>query len=124
MPLGMEVGLGPGHIVLDEDLASPPKGAHPSFRPMSVVAKRLDGSRCHLAGSSCLGPGDIVLDGDSAPLKGAQPLDPAIGLRSCACHELAPSNFQARLRYASVCYMCDCDLCRLCNAELFVSSVT
>jgi len=31
MPLGMEVGLGPGHIVLDDDLASPPKGAHPQF---------------------------------------------------------------------------------------------
>jgi len=26
MPLGMEVGLGPGHIVLDGDPAHPPKG--------------------------------------------------------------------------------------------------
>jgi len=25
-----------------------PKGHSPNFRPMSVVAKRLDGSRCHL----------------------------------------------------------------------------
>jgi len=24
------------------------KGAHPNFRPMSIVSKRLDGSRCHL----------------------------------------------------------------------------
>jgi len=91
MPLGMEVGLDPGHIVLDG--AHPPsakKGAQPgpcllcpngwmdqdatwcgdrprrkghrvrrgpllkkeaeppNFWPMSVVAKRLDGSRCHL----------------------------------------------------------------------------
>jgi len=30
------------------DPASPRKGAHPSFRPMYVVAKRLDGSRYHL----------------------------------------------------------------------------
>ena len=27
MPLGMEVGLGPGHIVLDGDPALPAKGA-------------------------------------------------------------------------------------------------
>jgi len=27
----------------------PPKGHSPNFRHMSVVAKRLDGSRCHLA---------------------------------------------------------------------------
>ena len=47
MKLGMEVGLGSGHIVLDGDLA-PPEGAQPPiFRPMSVVAKRLDELRCH-----------------------------------------------------------------------------
>jgi len=48
--LGMKVGLGAGHIVLDEDPATLPKGAQPppNFRPMSVVAKRLDRSRCHL----------------------------------------------------------------------------
>jgi len=33
MPLGTEVGLGPGDIVLD---GSP---APPTFRPMSIVAK-------------------------------------------------------------------------------------
>jgi len=50
MALGMEFGLGPGHIVLDEDPAHlPQKGAElPNFRPISIVAKRLDGSRCHL----------------------------------------------------------------------------
>jgi len=37
MPLGMEVGIGPGHIVLDGDPAPPWKGAqHPTFRPMSM----------------------------------------------------------------------------------------
>jgi len=35
-----------------------------------IVAKRLDGSKCHLVGH---GPGDIVSDGDLAPQKGAQP---------------------------------------------------
>jgi len=46
-------GLDPDDIVLDEDRALPPKnGAQqlPTFRPMSIVAKRLDGSRCHLVG--------------------------------------------------------------------------
>jgi len=40
MPLGMEVDLGPGHIVLDGDPAPPRKGhSSPlSFRPMSIVA--------------------------------------------------------------------------------------
>jgi len=38
-PLGTEVGLGPGHIVLYEVLALREKGtAAPSFRPMSIVA--------------------------------------------------------------------------------------
>jgi len=46
MPHGTMVGLAPGNIVLDADLA-PPLPA-PKFWPMSVVAKWLDGSRCHL----------------------------------------------------------------------------
>ena len=36
MKLGVEVGLGPDHIVLDGDPAG------------TAVAKRLDDSRCHL----------------------------------------------------------------------------
>ena len=47
-PLGTEVGLGPGHIVLDGDPTAPKGAPHPNFRPMSVVAKLLDRSRCHL----------------------------------------------------------------------------
>jgi len=52
MKLGIEVGLGQGDIVLDGHPAPPPKGHSPSpnFRSMSVVAKRLDGSRCFLLG--------------------------------------------------------------------------
>jgi len=49
MALGTEVGLGQRDIVLDEDPARPPlKGHSPNFRAISVVAKRLDGLRCHL----------------------------------------------------------------------------
>ena len=51
IPLGMEVGLGPGDFVLDGDTAPlPKKGAEPSpnFRPMFIVAKRLDLSLIHI----------------------------------------------------------------------------
>ena len=49
MPLGTEVNLGPGDIVLDGDPATPTlKGHSPQFSTMSVVAKPLDGLRCHL----------------------------------------------------------------------------
>jgi len=49
MPLGTDVGLGAGNIVLDRDTASPKRGtAARTTRPMSIVAKRLDRSRCHL----------------------------------------------------------------------------
>ena len=49
MKLGMQVGLGSGHIVLDGDPAPlPQRGTAPNFRPIFVVAKWLDGSRCHL----------------------------------------------------------------------------
>jgi len=49
MLLGAMVGLGPGNIVLDADPAQPSRGtAPPKIWPMSLVAKQLDGSRCHL----------------------------------------------------------------------------
>jgi len=49
MALGMEVGLDPVHIVLDEDSAPLPKTGTepPNFLPI-IVAKRLDASRCQL----------------------------------------------------------------------------
>jgi len=52
MKLGMEVGLGPGHIALDGDPALLSKKGHspPISRPMSVVAKRspISGTAEHL----------------------------------------------------------------------------
>ena len=51
VPFDTGVGLGQGHIVLHEDPAPLKKGqTTPSFRPVSVVDKRLDGSRCHSIG--------------------------------------------------------------------------
>jgi len=51
LPLGMEVGFSPRDCVRWGAMPIPQKGAQPlpNFRPMSIVAKRLDGSRWHLA---------------------------------------------------------------------------
>jgi len=43
MPLRREVGLGPGNVVLDGDLAPPKGGTDPICLLMFIVAKRLDG---------------------------------------------------------------------------------
>jgi len=49
MNLGVQVGLGPGHIVLDgPQLPLPQRDTAPNFRPISVVAKWMDGLRYHL----------------------------------------------------------------------------
>jgi len=52
--IGKEVGIGPGHIVSDGDpVPLSPNGAQlPQFSAyvMPIVAKRLDGSICHLIG--------------------------------------------------------------------------
>ena len=49
--LGMKVGLSPGDFMLHGDPAPSPKRGRrplPNFRPISIVVKRLDSSRCHL----------------------------------------------------------------------------
>jgi len=40
MPLGTEIGLGPGHTVKWEEASSPKMGTAPNFSPMLIVAKR------------------------------------------------------------------------------------
>ena len=78
MPLGRKVALDPSDIVLDGDHVPPPAkgGRATSFRPMSIVAKRLYGSTCHLVWRVGLGAGHIVLYWDPAPpplIKGHSP---------------------------------------------------
>ena len=49
MKLGKEVSLSPSDTVLDGDPAPPKKrgtALPPTFQQMSIVARRLDGSRC------------------------------------------------------------------------------
>jgi len=85
MPFGTEVSLGQGHIVLDGDPAPLSQNGHsPNFRPISVVAKRLDGSVNMPLGSEVgLSPRHTVLDGDPAlpPAKGHSP--PIFGPCDC-----------------------------------------
>jgi len=75
MKRGTEVGLGPDHIVLDEDPAplkvhSPPFSAHVCCDQTAGWIKMPLGTKVGL------GPGHIVLDRDPArpPSKGAHPL--------------------------------------------------
>jgi len=61
MPLGMEVGLGPGDIVLDGDPS-------PTFQPM-YCGQTAEWIKMPLDAEVGLSPGCIVLDGDPAPPK-------------------------------------------------------
>ena len=76
MPLGTEVGLGPGDFVLDGDSAPPPeKGAQPPKFSAHIYCGQTAGwIKMALGMELGLSPGDFVLDEDLAPHpKGAQP---------------------------------------------------
>ena len=75
MPLGTEVGLGPGDIVLDGDPDPPKSGKQPPPQfPVHVCCGQTAAwIKMPLDREVDLGPGHIVLDGDLAPPKGAQP---------------------------------------------------
>jgi len=69
MPLGMEVGLGPGHIVLDGDPALPPQigGTALQFSAHVYCGQTASWIKMQFSTEVGLGPGHIVLDGDPAP---------------------------------------------------------
>jgi len=67
MQLGMEVGLGPGNIVLDGDPVPPKWGTvAPTFQPM-YCGQTARWIKMPLSTEVGLDPGDVVLDGDPAP---------------------------------------------------------
>ena len=69
MKLGMEVGLGPGHIVLDGEPAHhPPKGHSPQFSSHISCGQMAGWIKMPLGREVVLGLSDIVLDVD--PKKG------------------------------------------------------
>jgi len=69
MPLGTDVGLSPGDFVLDGNpVPLPQKGSEaPNFRSVFIVAKRLDGSRCHLARRWASAQATLCLMGTQPP---------------------------------------------------------
>jgi len=68
MKLGMQVGLGPGHIVLDGDPAPPPpKGRSPQFSDHICCGQTATLIKMSLGTELGLSPGDFVLNGDPAP---------------------------------------------------------
>ena len=76
MKLGVQVGLGPGHIVLDGDPApSPPKGHRPQFSAHIRCGQMAAWIKMSLGMELGRGQGDFVLDGEHAspPQKGAEP---------------------------------------------------
>jgi len=76
MPLGLEVRLGPGHIVLDGDPDFPPPKVHsPQFSTHICCGQMAGWIKMPLGRGIGLSPSDIVLDGDPAlpPTKGAEP---------------------------------------------------
>ena len=83
MALGMEVGLGPGHIVLDGDPAPlPKKGSRvPQFSAHFYCGQTAACIKMPLGMEVGLSPGDFVLDEDTAspPQKGAEREPPIFG---------------------------------------------
>ena len=67
MLLCMELGLGPGHIVLDGDPVPPPlKGHSPQFLDHICCGQMARRIKMPLGKEVGLSPSDIVLDGDLA----------------------------------------------------------
>jgi len=81
MKLGMEVGLVPGHIVLDGDPAPLPKEYSPSLQFSAHVCcgQTAGWIKMPLGTEVGVGPGDIVLDGDPAPPKKRLTAPPIFG---------------------------------------------
>jgi len=70
MKLGMEVGLGPVHIVLDGDPASPhQRGTAPQFLAHVCCGQMAGWIKMPLGMEVGFGPGHIVLHGAPAPPK-------------------------------------------------------
>jgi len=68
MKLGAQIGLGPGHIVLDGDPAPPPQRAHPQFLAHICYRKMTGWIKMSLGREVGLGPkGHCVTWGPSSP---------------------------------------------------------
>jgi len=66
MPLGMAVGIGPGHIVLDGDPASPQNRHSPQFLAHVYCGQMAGWIKMPLGTKVGVSPCHIVLHGDPA----------------------------------------------------------
>ena len=104
--LSTEVGLGPGHILLDGDPAPLlQRGTAPQFFAHCCCSQMAGWIKMPLVMEVGLGPGHIVLDGDPAPSKGAQALQ--FSARAC-CGQTAgwikiPLDREVGLGHATLC---------------------
>ena len=81
MLLGMEVCLGPGHIVLDGDPATPPQNGHCLLPILARVScgQTAGWIKMPLGTKVGLSPDDIILDGDPAPQRKRHTSPPFFG---------------------------------------------
>jgi len=68
MKLGVQIGLGPGHIMLDGDPAPPKWAQLPNFSAHICCGQMAGWIKMPLRMQVDLVPGDFVLDGDPTPL--------------------------------------------------------
>jgi len=79
MPLSMKEGLGPDHIVSDENPGPLKKGHSPQYSAHVCCGQTAGWMKIPFGTDVGLGPGNIVLNGDSAPLEGGTAPPPLFG---------------------------------------------
>ena len=104
MKLGVQVGFGPGHIVLDGDAAPPPlKGESPQFSSNVRCGQTTGWMKTPLGTEVDLGPGHIVLDGVPAPRERGTAA-PIFSAHICCSHG-RPSQLLLSSCYLLVCLL-------------------
>ena len=104
MKLGMQVGFGPGHIVLDGDAAPPPlKGHSPQFSSNVRCGQTTEWMKTPLGTEVDLSPGHIVLDGVPAPRERGTAA-PIFSAHICCSHG-RPSQLLLSSCYLLVCLL-------------------
>jgi len=78
MPLGTEVNLGLGDVVLDGVTAPPKRGTAPQFSVHVYCGETARWTKTPLGTEVDLSPGHIVLDGEPAPLPQRDTVPPNI----------------------------------------------
>jgi len=98
MPLGREVNLGPGKVVLDGVAPLPLKWAQvPQFSAHVYCGQIAGWMKTPLGTAVDLGPGHIVLDGDTAPPRKGQSSPLSFRLMSIVATAAHLSYWQPRL---------------------------